>query len=93
VAAGAVFGSVGSLGSLGSWRRLSATGVMVAAVAFGLREALEERSVEAAVIKDVGDEPFGPEEAVEVHLEWGRPEDGWAVVRPWLLVGLEGGGR
>jgi hypothetical protein len=70
-----------------SWRRHTASGVVLTAIALGLREALEEPSEEVAIVQDAPD-PFGPpEQPIELHLEWGSPEDTWVVVRPWLLRG------
>lgn len=67
-----------------AWRRRTATGVVLTAIALGLREALEEPHDEPVVVQEA-DEPFGPEEAIELHLEWGSPAETWVVIRPWLL--------
>ena len=77
-----------------SWRRTTATGVVLTAIAFGLREALEEPGDRPGIVQEHDEPLFREDEAVEVHLDWGRPEEGWAVVRPWLLGpgrGLDGG--
>jgi hypothetical protein len=67
-----------------SWRRRSATGVVLTAIALGLREALEEKSEDEAIVQYV-DDVYGPPTGLDLHLEWGTPEEAWVVVRPWLL--------
>lgn len=68
-----------------SWRRHTATGVVLTAIALGLREALEEPNDEPAIVQEADDDLFGPPRGMELHLEWGAPADTWVVLRPWLL--------
>lgn len=56
---------------------------MATAIAFGFQDSLEDRAGTAAIIREVED-AFGPEEAIELHLDW-PPQEAWAVIRPWLL--------
>jgi hypothetical protein len=66
------------------WRRRTATGVVLSAIALGLREALEEKADDDAIVQYV-DDVYGPPTGLDLHLEWGRPEEAWVVIRPWLL--------
>jgi hypothetical protein len=64
------------------WRKRTATGVVVSAVAMGLRDALENRERDQPpIIIDADGEPFG-DERVRVNLFPGHPELSWVVVRP-----------
>ena len=68
-----------------AWRRRSATGALLTAIARGLREVFEGRQDPPAIVMEAPGEPPGPPRPVEVHLEPGLPADSWAVARPWLL--------
>ncbi len=68
-----------------SWRRRTASGVLLTSMALGLREALDEPEEEPQVLIDSGGEPFGPAHPVEVHFDPAGPAHTWVVVRPWLL--------
>jgi len=67
-----------------SWRRRSATGAVLTAIVLGLREALEDKGEDEAIVQYV-DDVTGPPTGLDLHLEWGSPQDTWVVVRPWLL--------
>lgn len=68
----------------GTWRRRTASGVVVTAMALGVRSALEEPAGAEAVVADApgglpdADAPF------ELHFDGRGAADTWAVVRPWL---------
>lgn len=74
---------------LESWRRRSATGAVLSGIALGLRQALEPEREEPAIVAPTPGGPPGPQ-PLELHLDRDRPEEAWAVVRPWL-VGQEHG--
>lgn len=68
---------------LESWRRRSATGAVLTGIAFGVREALEPERDNPPIVAPAPGAPPGPQ-PLELHLDEDRPEDAWAVVRPWL---------
>jgi hypothetical protein len=70
---------------LESWRRRSATGAVLTGIAFGLRDALEPEQENPAIVVPVPGDPPGPQ-LLELHLDDDRPEEAWAVVRPWLVT-------
>lgn len=49
------------------------------------RPGLERVEDEVAVVWELDVPPFDTGVAVEPHLEPGRPDDSWVVIRPWLL--------
>lgn len=69
---------------LAGWRRRTATGAVLSAVALGLQEALEPKEEKPLVIEADG-EPVDEDDAVNAFLVPGMPEASWVVVRPWLL--------
>ncbi len=77
------------LGCKGSsaWRRRTASGAILTAMALGLREALDEPKEEPQVLIESGGEPFRPTDPVELHFDPAGPAHTWVVVRPWLLDG------
>ena len=72
---------------LGSWRRRTASGVVLTAVALGLRHAVDERSDGEAVMADAPGDLNDSNEPIDLHFDARSPEDTWVVVRPWLLSG------
>jgi hypothetical protein len=70
---------------LPAWRRHTASGVLVTAVALGLRAALEPPAEEARVVVDAAGEPLSPTDPLELHFDPDDPSDTWVIVRPWLL--------
>jgi hypothetical protein len=70
---------------LESWRRRSATGAVLTGIAFGVREALEPDRESPAIVVPAPGAPPGPQ-TLELHLDDDRPEEAWAVVRPWLVT-------
>ena len=65
----------------------TAAAALLAALSSGVRDALDDgaRRDRPPIVHEVDDDWPGPERAIELHLEPGRPEDSWAVIRPWLL--------
>lgn len=77
---------------LDTWRRRSATGAVLSGIAFGLRQALEPDREEPAIVAPAPGAPPGPQR-LELYLDHDRPEETWAVVRPWLATqGVEEAG-
>ena len=70
---------------LPAWRRHTASGVLITAVALGLRDALEAPSEEARVVVDASGDPVFPTDPLELHFDPDDPSDTWVIVRPWLL--------
>lgn len=68
----------------GRWRRRTASGVVVTAMALGVRHVFDPGAEGEAVVVEADDEePLGAE-AVELHFDARGPDDTWVVVRPWL---------
>ena len=78
-----------------SWRRRSAAGAILTGIALGLKEALEPRRQEPAIVVQVSGEPL-EDLPVEAHLDDTRPGNSVVHIRPWLLAdggkGLAGDG-
>lgn len=74
------------------WRSRSATGSVLTAVAFGLKEVFEPERKEPAIIMETSGEP--PKDLpVEANLEQLGPRQSSVTVRPWLLgAGEDEGG-
>jgi hypothetical protein len=71
-----------------AWRRRSTMGAVLTGFALGLKEALEPRKNEPAVILETSGEP--PEDLpVEAQLEKLIPSQTVVKVRPWLLGGAD----
>jgi hypothetical protein len=71
-------------GRLEAWRRRSVTGMLLTGIALGLREALEPKREEAAIMTEAPGEPPG-DKALEVNVDSSRPAESVMVIRPWLL--------
>lgn len=69
---------------LAGWRRRTATGAVLSAVALGLQEALAPKEEKPLVI-EAGGESLDEDDGVSAFLVPGMPEASWVVVRPWLL--------
>jgi hypothetical protein len=69
---------------LAAWRRRTATGMVLSAVALGLQEALEPKDEKPALVIEADGEPTD-DEPISAYLVPGMPEASWVVVRPWLL--------
>ena len=67
------------------WQQRTAAGAVFTAMSLGVRHALDRPDDEVAIVQEVDLPPFDPTVAVELHMEPGRPDDSWAVIRPWLL--------
>ena len=70
---------------LGPWRRRTASGVVLTAVALGLRSAVDERGDDEAVVVDAPTTRPDPNDPVDLHFDPRGPADTWVVVRPWLV--------
>jgi hypothetical protein len=68
-----------------TWQQQTAAGAAFTAVSLGVRHAVDGNDDEVAVIKEIDLPPFDPTIPIELHLEPGRPDDSWVVIRPWLL--------
>ena len=65
----------------------TAAAALFAALSLGVRDALAgggDRD-RPPIVQLTDDDWPGPEQAVELHLEPDRPDDSWAVIRPWLF--------
>jgi hypothetical protein len=69
---------------LEAWRRRSIAGMLMTGIALGLREALEPKREQAAIVADAPGDPPGSQ-AVEVNVDADRPAESVLVLRPWLL--------
>lgn len=66
------------------WRARSATGSVLTAVAFGLKEVFEPERKEPAIVMETSGDP--PKDLpVEAKLEQLGPRQSSVTVRPWLL--------
>lgn len=71
------------------WRARSATGSVLTAVAFGLKEVFEPERKEPAIVMETSGDP--PKDLpVEAKLEQLGPRQSSVMVRPWLLGTGEG---
>jgi hypothetical protein len=71
------------------WRARSATGSVLTAVAFGLKEVFEPERKEPAIVMETSGDP--PKDLpVEAKLEQLGPRQSSVMVRPWLLATGEG---
>jgi len=70
---------------LGPWRRRTASGVVLTAVALGLRSVVDEGGDGEAVVVGARATRPDPHEPVDLHFDPRGPADTWVVVRPWLL--------
>ena len=70
------------------WRARSATGTVLTAVAFGLKEVFEPERKEPAIVMETSGEP--PKDLpVEAQLEQLGPRQSSVTVRPWLLTAAD----
>ncbi len=71
--------------TLDCWRRWTASGTIVTAVALGLRQALDAPEEAAQLVVDARGDPPGPLQPLELHFDPKGPAHTWVVLRPWLL--------
>jgi hypothetical protein len=71
--------------SVDGWRRWTANGAVVTAVALGLRQALHEPEEVPHVVVDAPGQPLRPPQPLELHFDPAGPAHTWVVVRPWLF--------
>ncbi len=69
-----------------SWRRRSVAGAILTGIGLGLKEALEPKREEPAVMIEASGEPPTPL-PVEADLGGIMPADNVVRIRPWLLSG------
>lgn len=62
------------------WMKRSAAGAVMTGIAIGLREALEPRRPEVAIVVDA-DEPDVPDGPIELHFDPDSPQNTVAVIR------------
>jgi hypothetical protein len=68
--------------SVHEWRKRTATGAALSALAIGLQEALENKKKDPPpIVVDADGEPVD-EERMLVNLFPGHPELSWVVIRP-----------
>ncbi|MBW3603273.1 MAG: hypothetical protein KY434_11330 [Actinobacteria bacterium] len=68
-----------------TWHQRTAAGAVLTAMSLGVREAVDHRDDDVAIVQEINLPPFDPDAAVELHVERGGPDDSWVVIRPWLL--------
>jgi hypothetical protein len=67
-----------------AWRRRSASGAILTGIALGLKQVLEPRRDEPAIVAQVSGDPVG-DLPVEAHLDGIKPANSVVTNRPWLL--------
>jgi hypothetical protein len=67
-----------------AWRRRSVTGAVLTGFAFGLREVLEPKRDEPAIVMEVSGQPVR-DLPVEADLDELHPSESVVTVRRWLL--------
>jgi hypothetical protein len=66
------------------WRKTTASGAVLTAIALGLRDALDAEREPPSIVQPV---PGGPglDGPIDLHLDPDHPEATVAVIRPWLF--------
>ncbi len=67
-----------------AWRRRSATGAILTGIALGLKQVLEPRRDEPAIVAQVSGEPIG-DQPIEADVNDIAPARSVVKIRPWLL--------
>lgn len=70
-------------GQLQKWRRSTASGSILGAVALGLREVFENPREEAPIVMEAPGEPPGPRR-IELDLDPDDPGASTVTYRPWM---------
>lgn len=65
------------------WRRRTASGAVLTAIALGLQQALEDEKNIPAMVQPAPNAPPGPE-PIDLFMDPDHPEYTVAVIRPWL---------
>ncbi|HEY2303364.1 MAG TPA: hypothetical protein VGH66_15795 [Acidimicrobiales bacterium] len=68
-----------------TWRRRSAMGAILTGFALGLKEALEPKRDEPAIVAQVSGDPVG-DQPIQAELDDLRPRESIVTIRPWLLA-------
>ncbi len=63
------------------WMKRSATGAVLTGITLGLREALEPRREEPAIMIEAAGEPEDPDQPIVLHFDPDSPADTVAVIR------------
>ncbi len=63
------------------WMKRSATGAVLTGITLGLREALEPRRDEPAIMIEAAGEPEDPDQPIVLHFDPDSPADTVAVIR------------
>lgn len=79
-------------GRFDSWRRRSATGAILSGIALGLQQTFDPDPERPAIVATAPEGPSEQDRPLDLYLDPDRPEEAWAVVRPWLLDGGGAGG-
>ena len=69
----------------GAWRRRTASGVVLTAIALGVRDGLAVPSDPEAVVAGAPAERRDPDTFLDLYFDARGPAETWAVVRPWLI--------
>ena len=78
-------GSVRQFAPGTGWRRRTASGVVLTAMAVGIRHTVDERSGDEAIVIEAADDLPEPGAILDLHFDARGPDDTWVVVKPWLL--------
>jgi len=63
------------------WMKRSATGAMMTGISLGLREALENKKNQPALMIEASGEPDDPDHPIRLHFDPDNPADTVAVIR------------
>ena len=83
IAAGFDDEPIAASGQLQKWRRSTASGSILGAVALGLREVFENPREEAPIVMEAPGEPPGPRR-IELDLDPDDPTASTVTYRPWM---------
>lgn len=63
------------------WMKRSATGAVMTGISLGLREALEHKKNEPALMIEASGQPDDPNHPIRLHFDPDSPSDSVAVIR------------
>jgi hypothetical protein len=67
------------------WRKRSAAGAVLTALALGLQEALDPQKKQPSIQMQAPSDPNDPDAPLDVHVEPNQPDETVVTVRPWRL--------